>query len=394
MALGCYTPLYGDASFKGVPFEAMEVGSEHGRRGAEGEFPFGEKTAYADLGRRIRIYTIKARFVRNSHLSDSALLIAACESKGPGSLSHPTRGVVQAACKSCKVTDDVLEGQGVTYIDLEFVEANDWPAGLSLVGSILGIVADGIIADATADFVQNYNINIVSPHRRLQVLSAAAASISAIKNEYQRATVSVEDGSNQRVINEFNLMIDDPELLKDTGLVSKAIGLGIQIVGSVTEGKDKFQAMRNIANANARSSSIPGEGADVENSVYEFSRIVASAIMGQSVLEIRFGTMNEAFEYLDTFLYLITSETSLVYSACRNNTFISLRRFTVDAQNSILQKAFTLPGLVRYDFGGGVHPLSAAYSIYGDAKRHRDLENGNLINHSGRFGSTVTSASA
>ena len=107
MALGCYTAPYLPASFKGVPFEALTAESEHGRRGAEGEFPFGEQTAYADLGRKIRRYSLKARFVLNSHVDDSAALIAACESPGSGALAHPTRGIVNAACTSCKVSGGV-----------------------------------------------------------------------------------------------------------------------------------------------------------------------------------------------------------------------------------------------------------------------------------------------
>ncbi|RPH73630.1 hypothetical protein EHM76_05065, partial [bacterium] len=42
---------YVPASFKGVQFYCVDADVEGGRRGAEGEFPFGEETAYADLGR-------------------------------------------------------------------------------------------------------------------------------------------------------------------------------------------------------------------------------------------------------------------------------------------------------------------------------------------------------
>jgi prophage DNA circulation protein len=393
MALGCYQDLYAPASFKGVPFEAMEAGSEHGRRGAEGEFPFGERTAYADMGRRIRTYTIKGRFVLNSHIADSSVLIAACESVGPGPFSHPTRGLVMAACKSIKVTDDVMEGQGITIVDIEFVEANEWPSGMSLIGTVLGIFTDDIILSATDDFAQAYLIDDVAVHRQPQVIAAASRSVMAILAEFKKAVASAPDATTNQIISDFNTLANDSELLRDKAMLTKAISLGIQAVANKTTGDDKFQAMRNIANANARSSSIPDSSASVENSIYEFSRVVAAATMGQAIMEIRFGSMNEAFNYLDKFMSLIQSEISLAYAECRNSTFINLRRFTVDAQNSILVKAFTLPGLVRYNFGGGVHPLAAAYSIYGDAKRHRDLEMGNLLTQSGRFGSTVTSVS-
>src|SRR5262245_39833440 len=89
---------YLPASFNGVPFYCTEASSEHGRRGSEGEFPFGENTAYADLGRRIRTYTLSAVFRGDNHVREATALIAVCEAPGPGVLVHPTRGIVSAAC--------------------------------------------------------------------------------------------------------------------------------------------------------------------------------------------------------------------------------------------------------------------------------------------------------
>src|SRR5262245_33307215 len=118
------------ASFKGVGFQCTDADAEGGRRGAEGEFPFGEDTAYADLGRKIRVYHLTAVFREDDHVGDSSALFAVCESPGPGILVHPTRGTVMAACRSCKVSDKLEEGQGETTAELEFVEANPVGGGL------------------------------------------------------------------------------------------------------------------------------------------------------------------------------------------------------------------------------------------------------------------------
>src|SRR6187402_496026 len=95
------------ASFKGVQFYCTEADVEGGRRGAEGEFPFGEQTAYADLGRKIRVYHLTAYFREDSHVWDSQALFVACESPGPGILVHPTRGAVMVACRSIKLSDKI-----------------------------------------------------------------------------------------------------------------------------------------------------------------------------------------------------------------------------------------------------------------------------------------------
>src|SRR6187431_2033003 len=100
------------ASFKGVTFYCTDADIEGGRRGAEGEFPFGEETAYADLGRKIRVYHLTAVFRENDHVGHASALFAACESPGPGILVHPTRGTQMVACRMVKVSDQLEEGAG------------------------------------------------------------------------------------------------------------------------------------------------------------------------------------------------------------------------------------------------------------------------------------------
>ena len=63
---------YAPASFKGVGFLCTVAEVDGGRRGAEGEFPFGEDTAYADLGRKIRVYHLTAVFREDDHVSELA----------------------------------------------------------------------------------------------------------------------------------------------------------------------------------------------------------------------------------------------------------------------------------------------------------------------------------
>jgi len=109
---------YVPASFKGVQFVCTDADIEGGRRGAEGEFPFGENTAYADLGRKIRVFHLTAAFREDDHVLDAQALFAACESPGPGILVHPTRGTHMAACRSVKVSDKVEEEAGLTTAEL------------------------------------------------------------------------------------------------------------------------------------------------------------------------------------------------------------------------------------------------------------------------------------
>jgi len=393
MATACYIASYLPASYKGVPMQCMEAESEHGRRGATGEFPFGEDTAYADLGRRIRKYTLKVRFVENSHVADSDALIAACESPGPGPLVHPTRGLVQAACVTLKVRDDLIEEQGVTYADLEMVEGNDWPAGLSLGESFNVLDLVDIISAASDLFLNVYRPLSAAFHRRGAIYSAASGQINAISAEYRKATASSKNSNAPRVIADLDRIANDQILLSDPSLVNKAIAQGIAAVSLALSGAAKFAAMRRIANSAAKASALPPGAAEMENAVYVLTRIVSGAYLAQAGLETNFTTVSQALEYYDVASVVLLSEASTAYIECNNILFIELRRFISSFQAMLLARAYTLPSLVQYKFHGSYHPLVAAYAIFDDARRHRELEASNIISASGRFAPTVIGVS-
>src|SRR5262245_32405325 len=161
---------YVTASFKGVAFQCTESDAEGGRRGAEGEFPFGENTAYADLGRKIRVYHITAVFREDSHIGDSQALFEVCQSPGPGMLVHPTRGTFMAACRSVKIKDN-SEEQGETTAELEFVEAN--PVATGLGGMLFGIISTALNTVSQDTFISDYMPPLVSQPWRNDVIHTA-----------------------------------------------------------------------------------------------------------------------------------------------------------------------------------------------------------------------------
>lgn len=372
----------------------MEAESEHGRRGAVGEFPFGEDTAYADLGRKAATYTIKARFVENDHVAASAALIAAVESPGAGPLMHPTRGLIMAACTSLKVRDDIIEEQGVTYADMEFTEANEWPGGLSLGGGILGAVADALFAAADIVFLANYVVGLVPFHREAAVTGTTAGVIGTIAHEFGRATRGATDSRTVRALMDLEAVAVDPVLLKTPKVVLSAIRGGIGAIARRLPAADGFQAMRRIVNSAASSSLLNGPAGVAQNAVYTLTRVVAGAYMAQAALAQRYTNSQEAANALDAARTVFVDESRIAYEQCQNELFLELRKYTTVVQTQMYSKIYVLPGVVIFDFSGGTHPLVAAYAIYGDAREHRRLEQGNVLNASGRFGHNVIGTSA
>lgn len=395
MADACYKPKYLNGSYKGVSFKVEEAGSEHGRRGAIGEFPFGETTAYADLGRKNRSYSISARFDGNDHILQAAALIAVCELPGSGPLVHPTRGVIlSAACTKLSVSDKVETEQGVTYVTMEFVEANNWPNGLSLIGQLLGLVLAPLLSASSTSFKSSYAPSTIQPYRLAPVLAKTQAQVTFIQQRYELATTSkATDQSRNRIANDLNRIATDNGLTSDPDTADDGISLGITAIAQATVGAAKFEAMRAIANNASKTSTFSAPASTAENAVYAHIRITAAGYMAEAVLEMDTARADEIFTRADILDDLLAQELVYARASCNNELFLQISKFRTEAKTKIYSKAYKSPGLITYDFNGRVHPLVAAYSIYNDAKRHRELENLNQVGTGGRFGNLVTATS-
>lgn len=393
MATRCYEDHYLTASFRGVEFVCEEANSEHGRRGAEGEFPFGENTAYADLGRRIRTYTLSARFQENSHIADSQLLIAACEFPGPGILVHPTRGVINAACKRLRVRDKPETEQGVTYVDMDFVEANEWPNGLSFSTSMLSLGVADIIGASRTSFMAVYNPAAVQPYRTEAVLDTAQGQVSNISTAYAVATIDeVSEESRNRILLDFARVENSSALASTPAVMDRTLAMGMTAVANEMTGEVQYGVFRALANGAAKTSAYPNPAGASENAVYSQVRIISAAYMAEAALEESSSRTGDVFEQIDAITAILDEEIRIARQRCDNCLFLALTKFRGQVVSALYSKAYNSPSVAQYNFGGKVHPLVAAYSIYNDATRLRELEEINVVGAAGRIGNPVLAA--
>lgn len=110
------------ASFRGIPFDAIELARGGGRRLVVHEYPFRETHQVEDLGRSARRFPMRA-FVSGPRYQDARdTLEAALLAGNPGELLHPWRGRLQVHAEKYTITDS-SDAQGSCTIDIEFVEA-------------------------------------------------------------------------------------------------------------------------------------------------------------------------------------------------------------------------------------------------------------------------------
>ena len=112
------------ASFRGVPFAVTGGESQFGRRQAVHEYPMRDRVWVEDLGRGTRRITLQGFIVQGSRvysagdvLTQRDSLVAACETKGSGTLIHPTLGELTVSIPDggLKLREGVDQGRSFSF---------------------------------------------------------------------------------------------------------------------------------------------------------------------------------------------------------------------------------------------------------------------------------------
>ncbi|QBQ72048.1 DNA-circularization protein [Agrobacterium phage Milano] len=377
MAGPCYNPdaEYLPASFKGFSFDADSSDSDHGRNGAEAEFVFGERTGYADLGIKIKSYQLRARFQTNDHIAQTNAFIAVLESPGPGLLVHPTRGTVFAACRSARVTDSKVDAAGVTYVELDFVEANSVLSGFGLVGNLVALALAPIITATEGSFKRHFSPDNIRYYNTEAVVSTMAQAVTQVQNAY--LAISGNDTSQDKwtTVRDFRNVLIDEFTFYSPANAWNVLRNGFAILDAAATGSDKFNVLRNLINWSSTHSDLDGESGDAENAIFTAVRVLSAAYLAKAYTETAATTVNEGLTQYDLIAAVLEQEAQIAKDDCHDNEFfLQIRAFAVDVARVMVNRAYNSPSLIVYAFPGTVHGLVAAWEIFGDAKRSRDLE--------------------
>lgn len=174
------------ASFRGVTFFVESSERQGGRRTVTKEFPLRDNPHTEDLGRAARRYPVEGYVLGDDYLAKRDALLAALEdTAGPGQLLHPSYGVLQVICTSCRVRESQREG-GFAAFGIEFTETEAQPPSPSAApdaAELLSASADAAALASGVDFVALYDVE-GSPPWALDglagVLSSASAAMDAL----------------------------------------------------------------------------------------------------------------------------------------------------------------------------------------------------------------------
>lgn len=110
------------ASYKGMEFFVENASRGSGRRGVEWEFPKRDDPYFEDLGRRARVWSVTGYVLGKDYKGKADSLQRALESKGGGTLQHPTMRTMRVVCIVFTRHERKMAG-GYAEFEMQFVEA-------------------------------------------------------------------------------------------------------------------------------------------------------------------------------------------------------------------------------------------------------------------------------
>ncbi len=169
------------ASFRGAPFAVQNDEIGGGRRIALHQYPGKDEPWAEDMGREARRWRFRGFIVDGDVVFaggpiqlQRALLLAALEKAGSGTLTVPTLGIVQACVTRFSMSQDLGAGR-MSTVDVEFVESGkkSFP---SLLSSSSGLLSAANLAKAAlvVDGVRLIAIAAAAGGRRQDMTNTAA----------------------------------------------------------------------------------------------------------------------------------------------------------------------------------------------------------------------------
>jgi prophage DNA circulation protein len=117
------------ASFRGVPFAVVDTAVQVGRRVALHQYPARDDPWAEDMGRAARQIRLRGFIVENDPVYlggpiqlQRLALLAATEAAGPGTLTHPTLGLLTVMCEGASL-GEAIDGATYSTVEFSFIEA-------------------------------------------------------------------------------------------------------------------------------------------------------------------------------------------------------------------------------------------------------------------------------
>lgn len=361
------------AMWRYIPFEAREIGREHGRRLVTHEYPNQDTPYVEDMGGKARRWRIQGFVVGESAPTIRDRIIAACEKSGPGPLLHPNLGLLQARCESLEVRESVDGGQNVVEFIFSFVESGKQysvdllSTAVALTKATACKVAAGVL----------YGIKHLSSGQSSRVQGMAAKDHETRANTLASVTSKFNDQATGARFKELLKTIAASPYTYSNDQ-DKAVEAWQGAFDTLTSGPDlrmvaDILSPLYVASQDALVAGLgTGDETTLTNTAMTDMLLYVSALASASVVTSTetFTTWDDAIAVRDDLADKLAEAAAYISDHDLHAALIDLKGVLVEA---ITSEAMNLPRVRTLELDRVTTALALAYGLYGNPERASEI---------------------
>ncbi len=386
-----YKNKLAQASFRGVPFGVKDIETTIGRRVQLHEYPLRDDPYCEDLGRKAREYSVNAFVMNPNDYSQSKALVAALSDYStPGTLVHPTLGIMQVVPKECSHRYSSSDG-GIEYFSVTFVETlgNNFPNVVVDTRSFARSTLTTFLSDSQTYFSSKFRVsgyadfiaqaaveNLDSFVSKFRGLINFGSARNGNPNQYSKliydlgkfsdnlATLVFTPEDLAEQLNELNRLLN--------ASFSDNLGLAMLIQRRLWEFGDDFLLI--IATTNLRA--IQGQNQD------QVISLVKNAVLAEMVRNVSLATFKsyeDAIALRDDIDERAWTQLEVLADSFDDTIYTSLLKTTNSMISDVKARAASSATTREFTIADSVPALVVAYKYLGDATKDQDIIDRNNI---------------
>lgn len=259
------------AKFRDAEFFVESTEGEIGRKTVMHSYPQRDTPYAEDLGRKDRQFTMEAYVLGRDYMAARDRLIAALETKGPGTLVHPYRGTLQVVIVSARGPVESVREGGMARFSLTFADSGDnkYPSASFDTSAIVDARADAALTAAQGDFIDGFSVAGMSEFVASHAQGLVTAGLSALQAASSMLPdmppgLSAFSGNLDRLGGMTSTLIRKP-----SSLASELVGLVTGLGSLFARPENALQSYRSLwpfgNNLTSQTASTPTRAAMVSN---------------------------------------------------------------------------------------------------------------------------------
>lgn len=374
-------------SFKGVEFKLDSNTKKGGRRVSAHEFPFKEKPASEDIGRKQKSFSVEGYVIGSNYHLDKIKLEDALDSEGPGELITPFWGILNVRCTEYTVEERNNRDGGMAVFSMSFIET-----GIELdavpkddpFNSLIDRVAD-VLDLSKNEFAQKFSVNGLPAAFIDSALVATKKLTNAVDNSFnlirsQGDGVSIIKRKTSQINDNINKLLAAP--IEFGNVISEAIAL------SGDNSSDKtgsFKAMSNVYEAGEMSEPelvglTPNREQEKvnESELKKLQRRTSLTKLVEASTELTFKTIDEAYQTRDNIVAKLNYELYLIDDNDLYQAMYDLKKLFVAL---VPDTSSSIPKLKKIETQKTLPALAVIYQEFGSIEKVEDFIQRNSISN-------------